>query len=216
MELQVTIELYKTASELLRLRNSGEASPLKMEIFNKDKQGTKAAAAATPEPKPKNPKQITHDEMQEISKAVEKMDDQQVQKMIEIITQHCAEYRDMEDLELEIDDLPNDVQVILLEYVRRIFSNPDDKESDTSGSSKRVVIDLTDDDGTEEPQGSEQPNTSASRSDGATAASSSAPHPPKWTKAPLPPLRDKPAYVCLPAMLATPLLTVVVIVKEDR
>ena len=87
---------------------------------------TKAPAKAAT--KPKKAKQVTYDEKQEISEAVGKMDDKQVQRLTEIITQNCAKYRDMEEMELEIDDLPNDVQVMLLDYVRRIFGNPNKKK----------------------------------------------------------------------------------------
>ena len=34
----------------------------------------------------------------------------------------------MEEMELEIDDLPSDVQIMLLDYVRRIFGNPNRKK----------------------------------------------------------------------------------------
>jgi bromodomain-containing factor 1 len=88
----------------------------------------KTKAPAKPAPKAKKPKQVTYDEKQEISEAVGKMDDKQVQRLTEIITQNCAKYRDMEEMELEIDDLPNDVQVMLLDYVRRIFGNPNKKK----------------------------------------------------------------------------------------
>jgi bromodomain-containing factor 1 len=89
----------------------------------------KPKAPAKPAPKPKKTRQVTYDEKQEISEAVGKMDDKQVQKLTEIITQNCAKYRDMEEMELEIDDLPNDVQVMLLEYVRKIFGNPNRKKA---------------------------------------------------------------------------------------
>ena len=93
---------------------------------------TKSKAAAKPAPKAKKPKQVTYDEKQEISEAVARMDDKQVQRLTEIITQNCAKYRDMEEMELEIDDLPNDVQVMLLDYVRKIFGNPKKKVREPS------------------------------------------------------------------------------------
>lgn len=89
----------------------------------------KTKAPVKPAAKPKKARQVTYDEKQEISEAVGRMDDKQVQRLTEIITQNCAKYRDMEEMELEIDDLPNDVQVMLLEYVRKIFGNPNKKKA---------------------------------------------------------------------------------------
>ena len=92
---------------------------------------SKAPARATT--KTKKPKQVTYDEKQEISDAVGRMDEKQVGVLTEIITKNCAKYRDMEEMELEIDDLPNDVQAMLLDYVRGIFGNPSKKKGrDTS------------------------------------------------------------------------------------
>ena len=102
---------------------------------SKKKVGTLSSAPpkSKPAPKPaakaKKPKQVTYEEKQEISEAVAKMDEKQVGRLTEIITQNCAKYRDMEEMELEIDDLPNDVQVMLLDYVRRIFGNPNRKKA---------------------------------------------------------------------------------------
>lgn len=70
------------------------------------------------------PKTVTYEEKQEISEAVGQMSDAQVQRLTTIITENCQKYRDMDEMELEIDDLPNDVQALLLKYVRGIFGNP--------------------------------------------------------------------------------------------
>jgi bromodomain-containing factor 1 len=89
----------------------------------------KAKAPPKPPAKPKKAKQVSYDEKQEISEAVGRMDAKQVERLTEIITTNCAKYRDMEEMELEIDDLPNDVQVMLLDYVRKIFGNPNRKKA---------------------------------------------------------------------------------------
>lgn len=89
----------------------------------------KAKVSSKPASRPKKSKLVTYDEKQEISEAVGRMDEKQVARLTEIITQNCAKYRDMEEMELEIDDLPNDVQVMLLEYVRRTFGNPNKKKA---------------------------------------------------------------------------------------
>ncbi|EME49477.1 hypothetical protein DOTSEDRAFT_68295 [Dothistroma septosporum NZE10] len=73
---------------------------------------------------PKKVRQVTYEEKQEISEAVNKMDEAQVQELTRIITENCQKYRDQEEMELEIDDLPNDVQSMLLKYVRSLFGNP--------------------------------------------------------------------------------------------
>ncbi|QIW97875.1 hypothetical protein AMS68_003393 [Peltaster fructicola] len=97
------------------------------------KSGSKKGSfsAAAPKSKssknkaPKRVKALSYDEKQEISNAVGNMNDVQVGKLTQIITENCAKYRDMgDDMELEIDDLPNDVQALLLRHVRSIFGNP--------------------------------------------------------------------------------------------
>ncbi|KAK4506882.1 hypothetical protein PRZ48_000615 [Zasmidium cellare] len=80
-------------------------------------------AAARPKA-PKKPKQVTYEEKQEISDAVGRMSEDQVQKLTKIITDNCQKYADQEEMELEIDDLPNDVQAMLLTYVRSLFGKP--------------------------------------------------------------------------------------------
>ncbi|KAK4555598.1 transcription initiation at TATA-containing promoter protein [Recurvomyces mirabilis] len=83
--------------------------------------------AKLPAPKPKKvskPKQVSYEEKQEISEAVSNMDEGQVAGLTRIITENCAKYADMEDMELEIDDLPNNVQAMLLKYVRKLFGRP--------------------------------------------------------------------------------------------
>ncbi|KAF2173062.1 hypothetical protein M409DRAFT_62685 [Zasmidium cellare ATCC 36951] len=78
-----------------------------------------------PKPKaPKKPKQVTYEEKQEISDAVGRMSEDQVSKLTKIITDNCQKYADQEEMELEIDDLPNDVQAMLLTYVRSLFGKP--------------------------------------------------------------------------------------------
>jgi bromodomain-containing factor 1 len=82
-------------------------------------------APPAPKSKPKKQKPVTYEEKQEISSAVEKMDGAQIEKLTQIITENCEKYRNMGDeMELEIDDLPDDVQRLLLKHVRSIFGNP--------------------------------------------------------------------------------------------
>lgn len=84
-----------------------------------------AKAAPAPKSKPKKQKPVTYEEKQEISSAVEKMDGTQIERLTQIITENCEKYRNMGDeMELEIDDLPDDVQRLLLKHVRSIFGNP--------------------------------------------------------------------------------------------
>ena len=87
------------------------------------------AKSSKPAPaKPKKsakPRTVTYDDKQEISQAVEKMTGVQVEALTSIIQNNCEKYRNMgDDMELEIDDLPNDVQLLLLDHVRNIFGNP--------------------------------------------------------------------------------------------
>ncbi|KAH9827630.1 SWR1 complex bromodomain subunit bdf1-like [Teratosphaeria destructans] len=92
--------------------------------------GASAVSKARPAPAPAKkkaggkPKQVTYEEKQEISEAVNRMDEGQVSELTRIITENCVKYRDMEEMELEIDELPNDVQALLLKYVRRLFGRP--------------------------------------------------------------------------------------------
>lgn len=81
----------------------------------------KAAIAKT---KPKKTKIVSYEEKQEISEAVGEMTGPQVEELTRIITTNCKKYAEQEEMELEIDDLPNDVQYMLLQYVRSIFGNP--------------------------------------------------------------------------------------------
>jgi bromodomain-containing factor 1 len=85
--------------------------------------GSKIKSGSKPK-LPKKPRQVTYDEKQEISSAVENLDGAQLDKLTSIITENCSKYAEMEEMELEIDDLPNNVQLMLLEYVRGIFGNP--------------------------------------------------------------------------------------------
>jgi len=84
-----------------------------------------AKVAPAPKSKPKKQKPVTYEEKQEISSAVEKMDGGQIERLTQIITENCEKYRNMGDeMELEIDDLPDDVQRLLLKHVRGIFGGP--------------------------------------------------------------------------------------------
>lgn len=86
------------------------------------------SAKSKPASKPKAPKKVkplTYEDKNEISNAVGNMNEAQVGKLTQIITDNCEKYRDMgDDMELEIDDLPNEVQHMLLKHVRSIFGNP--------------------------------------------------------------------------------------------
>lgn len=94
---------------------------------NKKSMGGHGAPKTKPVAKPKapkKPKQVTYEEKQEISDAVGRMSEAQVTGLTNIITSNCKKYADQEEMELEIDDLPNDVQAMLLTYVRSIFGRP--------------------------------------------------------------------------------------------
>ena len=162
-----------------------------MENFNDGKQRMLAVNPSTPALKPNKLEQVTYNEKQEILKAAGKMNDKQLQKLIDIITQNCAWYRDMEQLEIEIDDLPCGVQIMLVECVRSFFGNSNN-EPGTSAKSNPGLINLTGEDGRQESQGSGQLNTLTLRRDGAMSGVAHALLPPNWIKAPLPPLRDEP------------------------
>jgi bromodomain-containing factor 1 len=81
----------------------------------------KSKAASKPAAKPKKARIVTYDEKQEISESVSKMSDKQIEGLTTIITTNCVQYRDQEEMELEIDELPNHVQLMLLDYVRKLF-----------------------------------------------------------------------------------------------
>jgi bromodomain-containing factor 1 len=80
--------------------------------------------AAPAKAKSKKAKVVSYEEKQEISEAVGNMSGPQVEELTRIITSNCKKYAEQEEMELEIDDLPNDVQAMLLEYVRSIFGHP--------------------------------------------------------------------------------------------
>jgi bromodomain-containing factor 1 len=84
--------------------------------------------------KPKKQRLVTYDEKQEISNATEHMSAEQVERLTNIITENVAKYKDMagDDVELEIDDLPNEVQHKLLRYVRSIFPRAEPVEMDAN------------------------------------------------------------------------------------
>ncbi|KXT13643.1 hypothetical protein AC579_4987 [Pseudocercospora musae] len=107
--------------------NQAKSKKAKAPKASSKKGGAAAAKAAKPaaaKAKAKKPKQVTYEEKQEISEAVGNMDGSQVEELTRIITSNCKKYADQEEMELEIDDLPNDVQAMLLTYVRSIFGNP--------------------------------------------------------------------------------------------
>jgi bromodomain-containing factor 1 len=81
----------------------------------------KSKASSKPAAKPKKARIVTYDEKQEISESVSKMSDKQIEGLTTIITTNCVQYRDQEEMELEIDELPNHVQLMLLDYVRKLF-----------------------------------------------------------------------------------------------
>ncbi|KAK6423579.1 transcription initiation at TATA-containing promoter protein [Oleoguttula sp. CCFEE 5521] len=94
-----------------------------------------AKSSSAPKAKPKKLKPVTYEEKQEISSAVEQMNEGQIETLTGIITTNCKKYANMgAEMELEIDDLPDDVQRLLLKHVRSIFgrrtttrmSSPDD------------------------------------------------------------------------------------------
>lgn len=100
-----------------------------------------SAPRTTIKTKPKKQRLVTYEEKQEISNATEHMTAAQVEKLTNIITENVSKYKvclpicyslsvrltnviqDMagEDVELEIDELPNEVQHKLLKFVRSIF-----------------------------------------------------------------------------------------------
>ncbi|KAH0170378.1 Bromodomain-containing protein, partial [Aureobasidium melanogenum] len=84
--------------------------------------------------KPKKQRLVTYDEKQEISSATEHMTAEQVERLTNIITENVTKYKDMagDDVELEIDDLPNEVQHKLLRYVRSIFPKAEPVELDAN------------------------------------------------------------------------------------
>lgn len=118
--------------QLLDMQNAlaGLGKPIKTKKTKSKSSGKKASNSATTKTKPskpkaaKKPRQVTYDEKQEISSAVENLEPAQLEKLTSIITENCSKYAEMEEMELEIDDLPNNVQLMLLDYVRSIFGNP--------------------------------------------------------------------------------------------
>ncbi|KAK3056376.1 transcription initiation at TATA-containing promoter protein [Extremus antarcticus] len=113
-----------------------KAKAKKAPTYEQRKVGTAAAPrakAAKPAAKSKKSRVVTYEDKQEISEAVPRMSEAQVQQLTSIITDNSPRHRDMgEELELEIDDLPSNVQIMLLDFVRRIFGNPKKKARDAS------------------------------------------------------------------------------------
>ncbi|SMQ46124.1 unnamed protein product [Zymoseptoria tritici ST99CH_3D1] len=104
---------------------------------------TKLPAAKTSKP-PKKTKIVTYEEKQEISEAVGNMDGAQVEQLTNIITSNCKKYAEQDEMELEIDDLPNEVQALLLAYVRSIFGNPRARQRQISPDDAGGVMDEDD------------------------------------------------------------------------
>ncbi|KAK5709028.1 transcription initiation at TATA-containing promoter protein [Elasticomyces elasticus] len=89
--------------------------------------GASKSKSVSSRPAPKKaskPKQVSYEEKQEISEAVNRMDEAQVGELTKIITDNCDKYQGQDEMELEIDDLPNHVQLMLLKFVRRLFGKP--------------------------------------------------------------------------------------------
>jgi len=114
--------------------SSNKANSSKKRDRTKDKKRKIGSVSSVPKSRPSvpkaapkkaaKPKKVTYEEKQEISEAVGRMDDTQVAELTRIITENCTKYQGQEEMELEIDDLPNDVQVLLLKYVRKLFGKP--------------------------------------------------------------------------------------------
>lgn len=112
------------APKAKKAKEIAKVSSKKKSLSNAVSRPVKHVPAA-PKSKPKKQKPVTYEEKQEISSAVEKMDGGQIERLTQIITENCEKYRNMGDeMELEIDDLPDDVQRLLLKHVRGIFGNP--------------------------------------------------------------------------------------------
>ena len=67
---------------------------------------------------------LSPNEKQEIAEAVAKMTKQEVAGMGNLIHSNCKEYRHKVEQEVCFDELPDEVQLQLLKYVRNIFGNP--------------------------------------------------------------------------------------------
>jgi bromodomain-containing factor 1 len=99
------------------------------------KSGGGSTKQKLPPAKPKTnkkTKQVSYEEKQEISEAVGNMNGAQVEQLTNIITSNCKKYAEQDEMELEIDDLPNEVQFLLLQYVRSIFGNPNKRARQAS------------------------------------------------------------------------------------
>ncbi|CZT24406.1 uncharacterized protein RCC_10131 [Ramularia collo-cygni] len=120
-------QLVDMQNALAGLHKAPKAKKAKAAKTAHKKSGGTAAPkqkAAPPKPKAKKVKIVSYEEKQEISEAVGNMSVAQVEELTRIITTNCKKYAEQEEMELEIDDLPNDVQYMLLQYVRSIFGNP--------------------------------------------------------------------------------------------
>lgn len=144
---QLQKQLAEMQNQLSGMGKPSKKKPKQPKTSSK-KVGSMSAApklkTAKPAPKKKT-RNITYDEKQEISEAVPNMSEYQVSQLTNIITQNSAKHRDMgDDMELEIDDLPADVQVMLLEFVRKTFGAP--KKSKARDPSPDDAAALDDDD----------------------------------------------------------------------
>ncbi|GAM84572.1 hypothetical protein ANO11243_025680 [Dothideomycetidae sp. 11243] len=102
---------------------------------SKKNASAKESKAASKAKQSKKQRLVTYEEKQEISNATEHMNEAQVAKLTTIITENVSKYKDMagDDVELEIDDLPNEVQHKLLKYVRTIFPRHRDEPIEELG-----------------------------------------------------------------------------------
>lgn len=120
-EMQSALALMNAAKRKKGKPNSKSSSKKagSAKTAGKLKPAAKSKAANS-----KPPKQVTYEEKQEISEAVGRMNMPQIDELTRIITTNCKKYADQEEMELEIDELPNNVQAMLLKYVRSIFGVP--------------------------------------------------------------------------------------------
>lgn len=118
-ELQKTVANTKWGTDKKKTKDGKKSKKSSLSAPSKPKSGSSKQKVA------KRIKPLTYEEKQEISNAVVRMNEVQVNKLTQIITENCEKYRNMgDDMELEIDDLPNDIQAMLLKYVRSIFGGP--------------------------------------------------------------------------------------------
>lgn len=136
----VIAALSKQLAEMQKVLVTTQAATGKDGKKKKAKSGVKSGGrkigslSSAPPPRAKakaakKARQVTYDEKQEISSSVEKMNGTQVEVLTNLIMENSEKHRNMgeEEMELEIDDLPNDLQLMLLKHVRGIFGAPKNK-----------------------------------------------------------------------------------------